>query len=243
MCAPVDEDDEMEEVLDPTLAALRARARQRAALDSQSAAAPTPDGEPSRIPIAQLFIAPEMPDAAPLMVKVRIDSTIEKSRKAWCGKQGYSPEMMQNIFFTWKGMRLYDSTTIKRLGIIVDKNGNVSMEDDPNIYDDVNLPKVMVQAWTDELFKEHQKKEAAEAAAIKLAAEAPPEVEEREPTPEPTLQASKIRLILKARGMDEFRLSVKAVRQAYILFLSTGQARRFLATQAMCIFVKTHCIY
>lgn len=202
----VDEDD-------PTLAAFQARARERAALRAQSAATPAAaaDGEPTRVPIAQLFINPEIPGANPLVVKVRLNSTMEKPRQAWCQKQGYAPEVIRNVFFTWKGTRIYDSTTVKRLGMLVDKHGNVSVEGDSNIYDDVNLPKVTVNAWTEELFQQRKKEDAAEAAAKKLAAEAPPVVEVRTPTPEPTPQAIRVRLILKAKGKPDFRLSVKPV--------------------------------
>ncbi|KAH8726290.1 ubiquitin-2 like Rad60 SUMO-like-domain-containing protein [Phaeosphaeriaceae sp. PMI808] len=201
-----DGDDDVQEMLDPALAALAARARERAAKRAHTAAAPT-TGEPEKAPIAQLFISPEIPAANPLMVKVRIDSTLEKTRLAWCGRQGYSSEMTKNVFFTWKGTRVYDSTTIKRLGIHVDPSGAVSIEGDPNIYDDENLPKVYVEAWTDALFQEHKKQEAAEAAAKKKSAESPP-VEERQPTPEPVPTANRIRLILKAKGKEDFRLVV-----------------------------------
>ena len=212
--APVD-DDELEEVLDPTLAALEARARQRAAERALLAAASTADGEAAKAPLAQLFIKPEIPDANPLIVKVRIDSTIEKPRKAWCEKQGFSADMTKNVFFTWKGTRIYDSTTVKRLGIQVDKHGNVSVVGDPNIYDDDNLPKVVVIAWTEELYQQRKKEDAAEAAAKRKAAESSPVVEERDPTPEPVPQVTKIRLFLKAKGKEEFRLSVNPVCREY----------------------------
>ncbi|KAH9860676.1 hypothetical protein J1614_012008 [Plenodomus biglobosus] len=204
-----DDEHEIEEVLDPTLAALQARAHRRALERTHSAGTPTPDGESARVPIAQLFIQPEIPDASPLIVKVRIDSTIEKPRKAWCARQEYSPEMTQRIFFTWKGTRLYDSTTIKRLGIQVDKHGNVSVEGDANLYDEMNIPKVHVQAWTEELFQQRKKEDAAQAAAKKIAAEAPPEAEERTPTPEPEPVVSRVRLVLKVKGKEDFRLTVK----------------------------------
>lgn len=205
---PVD-DYELEDMVDPKLAALEAKARQRAALKSQLAALSTADGE--KAPVAQLLIQPEIPNANPLMVKVRIDNTIEKPLRAWCGKQGFSAEMIKSIFFTWKGTRLYDSTTIKTLGMQVDKNGNVFVDGDSSIYDEVNLPKVVVQAWTDELFQQRMKEDAA---AKKAAAENPPGLQEREQTPEPVLQATKTRLLLKAKGRDEFRLSVNPVCQS-----------------------------
>ncbi|KAL6706855.1 hypothetical protein ACN47E_004998 [Coniothyrium glycines] len=198
-------DEDLVETLNPTLAALKAKARERAAQRAQSISA---DGQVEKAPIAQLLISPEIPDAKPLLVKVRIDSLIGKARNAWCDIQKYSPEMKRNVFFTWKGTRIYDSTSIKRLGIIVDPNGNLSVEGDTNLYDDVNVPKVVVEAWTEQLFQQRKREDAAEAAARKKAAEASPEVEDREPTPPPPPQATKVRLILKAKGKDDFKLSV-----------------------------------
>ncbi|KAF2134015.1 hypothetical protein P153DRAFT_363034 [Dothidotthia symphoricarpi CBS 119687] len=206
--APVN-DDEPEEVMDPVLAALVAKARQRAADSAQAAATPTSNDDSVKVAVAQLFIQPMMEGANPLMVKVRIDSTIEKPRLAWCGRQGFSPEVTKSVFFTWKGQRMYDSTTIRRLGIKVDAIGNAFIDGDSNIYgDEKPLPKVAVEAWTEELFKQHKKDEAADAAAKKKAAEAPPVVEERSPTPEPAPKVIKYRLTLKARGRADFKIQV-----------------------------------
>lgn len=135
------EEEELEEVLDPTLAALAARARERAN-KAKSSVSRTTSGEQEKAPIAQLFIDPQIPDAKPLMVKIRIDSTLERTKAAWCDKQGFTPEMRQRIIFTWKSNPVYDSTTVKRLGIKVDSNGYISVEGDTNIYDDTNLPKI-----------------------------------------------------------------------------------------------------
>jgi hypothetical protein len=207
-----DADDDPEEALDPALAALAARARARAASRAQTATKSAATGEHAKAPVAQLFISPEIPDAKPLMVKVRVDSTLERTRQAWCKLQGYSSDMVSSVFFTWKGTRVYDSTTIKRLGIHVDANGNVSVDGDSNMYDDVNLPKVHVEAWTDDLFQQHKKEQAVAMAAKRKAAEPPPVIEEREPTPEPVPKVKKIRLIMKAKGHADFKLFVKSVR-------------------------------
>ncbi|CAG5175327.1 uncharacterized protein ALTATR162_LOCUS8049 [Alternaria atra] len=175
-----DDEDEDDEDLDPAFAALRARARARVAAAKAQA-----NGNAPKAPIAQLFIDPQMPDANPLMVKVRVDTTIGKPRLAWCGKEKFPDQMTRNVFFTWKGTRLYDSTSIQRLGIQVDVNGNVSVEGDSNIYDDINLPKIHVEAWTEEIYKQRKKDDAAAAIAKKLAAEAALVTKERTPTPEP----------------------------------------------------------
>ncbi|OAL53163.1 hypothetical protein IQ07DRAFT_585105 [Pyrenochaeta sp. DS3sAY3a] len=196
--------DELEEVEDPVLAAMEAKARRKAQLASASA----DNTHLTKTPIIQLFISPEIPGANPLVVTVRIDSTIERPRQAWCQKQGYSVELARSIFFTWKGTRIYDSTTVKRLGIQVDKNGSISVDGDSNIYDDVNLPKIVVEAWTEELFQQRKKEDAAAVAAKKKAAETVAALDERDPTPEPEPAAKRWNLFLKAKGKEEFRLSV-----------------------------------
>ena len=197
------EDDGLEEIQDPEIAAIEARARARAAAKKAAAA------EGKKAPIAQLFIASDLPDTAPLMVKVRIDATIEKPRQAWCARQNFTLEMARNVFFTWKDTRLYDSTTIRRLGINMDDHGNISVEGDDTIYDDNNTPKIYVEAWTEETLAQHKREIAAEAEAKLKVAEPSLVIEQREPTPEPEPEAKKYRLILKAKGMEDFKLQVK----------------------------------
>lgn len=202
----IEDDDEVEEY-DPTLAALAAKARQRAAQRIQSANSSGAGANSGPAPVAELFIEPRMDNAKPLMVKVRIDSTMEKPRSAWCQKQQFTPELTREIFFTWKGGRIYDSTTVKRLGIVIDKNGNVSIEGDSNIYDDENLPRIAVEAWTEDLFQQWKKEEAAEAAAKERAAASPVEVQ-KTPTPEPVEKVKRVRIVLKAKGQEDFNLKV-----------------------------------
>lgn len=161
-------DDNPEETQDPEIAAIEARARARAAAKKAAAASG------NKAPIAQLFIESDLPDTAPLMVKVRIDST-----------------------------------TIKRLGIKVDDHGNVTIEGDSNIYDENTLPKVHVQAWTDETLAQHKRELAAEAEAARRAVEPSPGIEEREPTPESTSVAKKYRLYLKAKGIEDVKIQAK----------------------------------
>ena len=203
-----DDDDDDDEDGDPAFAALRARARARVAAAKAQA-----NGDAPKAPIVQLLIDPQMPDAKPLMVKVRVDSTIERPRLAWCGKEKFSEQMTRSVFFTWKGTRLYDSTSIKRLGIQVDDSGNVSVQGDSNIYDDVNLPKIHVEAWTEDVYKQRKKEDAAAALAKKLAAEAAVVTREKTPTPEPEPEPEekRFRLVLKAKGYSDFKLTVKEV--------------------------------
>ncbi|KAJ4987209.1 hypothetical protein SVAN01_07361 [Stagonosporopsis vannaccii] len=195
--------DDLEEVEDPEIAAIEARARARAEAKRAAAASG------SKAPVAQLLIDSVLPDTSPLMVKVRVDTTIDKPREAWCARQKFSTEMTRNVFFTWKGTRLYDSTRIQRLGVKIDDHGNVSLEDDDSLYDGIDTPKIHVEAWTDAAFAQYKREQAAEAEAKRKAAEPSPVVEEREPSLEPVAEAKKYRLFLKAKGLEDWKIQVR----------------------------------
>ncbi|KAF2657323.1 hypothetical protein K491DRAFT_626748 [Lophiostoma macrostomum CBS 122681] len=210
---PAPEDDDVEEVLDPVLAELAAQARARAANKTQTSTC-TDNRTTSNIAkndtIVQLLIASEIPDTTPLMVKIKASSTLEKTKQAWCQRQKFPPGIQtRDVFLTWKKHKLFDSTTVMRLGISIDKNGIVSTEGVSEIYTDENLPKIYLEAWTTDSFKQYQKEQAEEAAAKKRAEEAPETVEE----PAPVLEAppeKKVRLILKTKGKPDFKISVNA---------------------------------
>ncbi|KAL1654910.1 hypothetical protein SLS61_002659 [Didymella pomorum] len=222
------ENDDLEEVQDPELAAIEARARARAAAKKAAAA------NGSKAPIAQLLISSELPDTNALMVKVRIDSTIQKPREAWCARQGFSTEMTRNVFFTWKDTRLYDSTTVKRLGIKVDDYGNVSLEGDDDIYDqEENTPKISVVAWTDTLFAQHKREKNAAEEAKRKAAEPSPAATQRTPTPEPEPEVKKCRLFLKAKGFEDFRIQVNPDTTFERLTNAFRDARKIVRTQPL----------
>jgi hypothetical protein len=209
--APSEVTEEVEEEEDPAIAALKARARARAAKESAMAAASKTDGTSSaNSAVVQLFITSEIPEAVDLIIKIKLDAIIEKPWDAWCSRQGYSKEKKDSLILTWKGNEIYPSTTVARLGVSVDANGFMTVEGDPQIYDENNLPKIHLEAWTKELFDENKKEKAAEAAAKRKAFEASQETEE-EPEPEPVVEARKIRLYLKARGKPDFKICVNPV--------------------------------
>ncbi|KAF1954009.1 hypothetical protein CC80DRAFT_494248 [Byssothecium circinans] len=202
---------EVEEAEDPVLAELRARAREREAAKAARTAPSTSftgREDASRAPVAQLLLRSELPDTNPLMIKVRLDMTLEKAKKAWCQKQGFTPEKSREIFCTFKMRRIYNSTKVERLGLKNLGNGCVKMDGDETIYDEENMARPDVQMWTEELFKQYQRQEAEKAAAGRRAAEPPPVYRDPspEPEPEPTVQ---IHLFLKAKDKKIWKIIVK----------------------------------
>lgn len=209
----VESDDEQDNE-DPFFAALAAKARARAANTLAATATTTgASADMQHDPIVQLLITSEIPGSKPLFVRVRCSSTISRPRESWCKIQGFSPDMTRDVFLTWKHKMIFDSTTIKRLGITVDANGIVSVEGDSDIYTDDNLPKVHLEAWTEDLFKQMKREQVQEEAAKKRAAEEASKLAEIEPEPEPEPEPEKkrFRLFLKAKGKSEWKISVNSV--------------------------------
>ncbi|KAF2112379.1 ubiquitin-2 like Rad60 SUMO-like-domain-containing protein [Lophiotrema nucula] len=211
--APAPSDD-IEEVEDPYLAALAAQARERQRMSeaaqsaSPQADTPTANGtaKPASPPV-QLLITSDIEGTQPLQVKIRLNAIVDRPRLAWCEKQGLTPAQTRNVFLTWKSKRLAGTTTIRRLGI-KEENGEAFLEDDPSISTD-ELPKIHVEAWTEETFKEAERRKKEEAEAKKKAAELPPVFVEEEPTAKPEPEAPKIRLHLKAMDKEVFKIQVK----------------------------------
>jgi hypothetical protein len=161
--------------------------------------------------LVELFITTNIPGTNPLLVKYKIGSTLQKAREAWCQLQKFSPEVTRDVFFTWKHKRVHDSTKVKRLGIKVDHYGCISVEGTSEIYDDENLPRVHVEAFTEELFQDWERQQAEEAAARKRAAETPPPVEEAIQIEEQQAEKAMLKLILKTKSKPDFKISVHPV--------------------------------
>ena len=212
---PDDLDGDIDDPDDPELAAVLANARARAReAAAKKPALTTSSSDPALRkkddgPIVELFVTSQIPNTVPLRIKARANHTLGKIRQGWLSKQDFTEDEKKEIFLTWKNSKVFDSTRLTRLGIQIDEHGGVTMENVPGLYDDNNPPQIHLEAWTGDIFKEHQRREAEEAAAAQKA-EAAVE-EEVLPEPEPEPEVSKFRLILKAKNKQDFKIAVKAV--------------------------------
>ncbi|KAF2201366.1 hypothetical protein GQ43DRAFT_480778 [Delitschia confertaspora ATCC 74209] len=231
--------DEPEEAEDPEFAALiaQARAKRKAEEAAKAAEEAIPDTALSphnehKDPIVSLFISSEIPSTKPLLVRIRISKTLGAPRQAWCQKQGFSNEDSRNVFLAWRGERVWDSTSIARLGVSVDSMGYVTVQGDSNMYTDDDPPRIHLQAFTEDLYIAWKRERAAQEEAEKRRAAAtflshshshslsysPPFPSEPEPllphsptsTIRPAPEKVKIGLVLKARGKKDFKIRVNS---------------------------------
>lgn len=218
--APVVEEEE-EEDSDPEIAALQRKAREKHRLKKQQeglrsatpgagnsegdnlSGLPTP---PPPDPIISLFITTDIPDAVELLVKRKMSQDLGTVRRAWCGKQGFPQDFSDKVFFTWNGIRMYDFTTCKRLGLEVDSEGNVVRADQR---DADGAAQVHVVATTQVLLDKQKAEKARQAKAESAHYE--PEVETKAAAEEEQQQKAEVKIIVRAKDQRPVHVKVFSV--------------------------------
>ena len=152
----------------------------------------------SEDPMIEIFISSVIEGSNPLIVRRKLSQKVKEVRLIWCDKQfidgqPFPKALKASIFLTWRGKRLFDVTSCKSLGLMIDETGQL-YSDGEGVMDG----KVHFQAWTQDLFDSNQRR---------LAAQNRDNSEEEPEVTEPTVE--KIKLCMKAKGMEPVKLQVK----------------------------------
>lgn len=175
-------------IVPPDSQDLSSRSRTRSASQPWS---PLPSSCPD--PVVQILLTSRIPNTNPLIVNRRVSQRLKEVRVAWCQRQGLAPKLTNSVYLTWRGKRLFDVTTCKSLGIGVDVDGHISLKGQ---YDFMGEEEkhIHMEAMTDDTSieeaqqKMHQQQSSSEA-----------------------MEETRIRIILKAKEFDDFKLIVKPV--------------------------------
>ena len=155
-------------------------------------------------PVLQIFITSDIPNTIPLIVSRRLSQRLKDVRLAWLERQDLSTDVTDTIFLTWRGKRVFDVTTCKSLGITVDAIGRIFLKEG---------------SWEQEQEKIHM-----EAMTIKMleaykASKRSGGSQEDDATQDAIVvgqdHEAQIRIILKAKGLDDFKLQVRPVRHLW----------------------------
>ncbi|MCJ1477945.1 hypothetical protein MMC13_006620 [Lambiella insularis] len=155
-------------------------------------------------PVVSLLITSRLPGTAPLLVHRKLSQRLKEVRLAWCDRQEFTREYAQDVILTWRGKRLFDVTSCKSLGIGVDADGNIVLKGEKDIFGEEDR-KIHIEAMTEEMLAAQKKTKERERdeQARKDDEEASESLLEK---PKPEVQ---VRLILKAKDLEEFKLIVK----------------------------------
>lgn len=188
--------------LDPPLMVGNRESLQR----SQPIPQPTPPPEA----VIQLLITSQIDNTEPLIVNRRVSQRLKDVRLAWCQRQGFAPEFIPTVFLTWRGKRVFDVTTCKSLGIAVDQYGNILLKGQKDIMGEEDR-QIHMEAMTDEILEEYKRAKRSTTIDEK---EENGEFVPNAATEAPSLEQvkeSQVRIILKAKGFEDFKLIVKPV--------------------------------
>ena len=159
----------------------------------------SPTSQPD--PILRILITSSIENTTPLIVTRKVSQRLKDVRLAWTERQKFPPDFSDTVFLTWRGKRLFDVTTCRSLGFTVDAMGRISMkggsweEEEGQIHMEAMTAKVL------EAYKKAKRNEATVQEDVGVQEEAV-EVKDREP---------QVRIILKAKELDDFKLQVRPV--------------------------------
>lgn len=177
---------------------------------SQSISHPAPPPIPTDA-VIQILITSRLPGTEPLIVGRRLSQRLKDVRIVWCQRQNFPPEVTPTVFLTWKGKRLFDVTTCKSLGIGVDEYGNILLKGQKDIMGEEDR-QIHMEAMTEELLEEYKKFKRSGITEDKQH-----EPEAKEEAPAEQKRGPQVRLILKAKDFQDFKLIAKPVIFTYWL--------------------------
>lgn len=163
----------------------------------------TGSGPVDQDPKIEILITSKMEGTEPLKVMRRLSQKLQEVRLAWCDRQTIDgqpagPQFKELLFLTYKGIRVFDFTTIAGLGFKVDSLGHLISGRDGVDSDG----KIHLEAWTPDAFDVYKKRESAKKQQ-ELGLDDDVVEEPKEPP------AKKIKLILKSKDLPEYKLQVK----------------------------------
>lgn len=164
------------------------------------------------VPAVEVIIESRLPDIPPLKVKMPINKRLSVMKNAWKDKAmeklgdlpSVTPTMIDSVFLTWKERKIQDVLTLERLGITPDSKGYLTAQTQEPTEGFANWDKVHLEAWTQELYDQHMQEKERERKRNLGELEDDVSAEE---TPAKAQAPKKIRITLKSKYFEDFKLN------------------------------------
>jgi hypothetical protein len=213
--AEEDSDPELAELSRKARARHLAQAKERGAGSTGQASSASVVGneyhEPARqvqaLPDAtiKIFINSQLEGTSPLIIYRKLSQRLQEVREVWCTKQNFSKEFAARVFLTHRGIRLYNLTTCRSLGLEADSSGRVTRTDDRTLE---GVDSVHIEAMTQELFDKMKVAKALQAQGIQEETEEEMTAAD-EGGPEAPSGEKYVHIVVRAKGHEDFKVLVK----------------------------------
>ncbi|KAI1659792.1 hypothetical protein F4813DRAFT_324791 [Daldinia decipiens] len=167
-------------------------------------------------PVVQILIHPHLAGVHTLMFRRKLSQKLTVVYQTWIEQQVAKHSLiprsvLDTMFFTWRGNKVYPHTTLQTLGIKPERDGTLypSWKEDQEGYH--GRDKVFFEAWTQELYDEYlEEKEKQRLRDLGELTDEEPE-EKQEPEQSQTSQGDqKIRVLFKAKDQQHTRATVRS---------------------------------
>ena len=142
----------------------------------------------------------------PVTFKLNSTDLLKNLKTTWCSvmQMNHVDVTANDIFFTWRGRRLYNTTTLQGLSIATMGNDLLYAGDTGDRRGfSADRRRVVLQAWTEELFEAHLAEEEREEKRRRG------ELEEEEELP-PAVVEEKLRVTMRSRQGEPVKVAVTA---------------------------------
>ncbi|KAK7924477.1 hypothetical protein PG985_006531 [Apiospora marii] len=186
----------------------RERMRKRHA---ENEANPASTKSPTPPEAVEIYIQSHLEGTTDMRVKIHLLQKLSVVKQSWVfynqKKKMPVPESILNaMFFTWRGNKVYDFTTLASLDIKRKNDGQLYSIHGTTRDGFEGWEKVHIEAWTSELFEKYQREKNMERK--RRLGELEDDEHDRAPSPEPAPKVNTIKVILKSKDNGTQNLTV-----------------------------------
>jgi Ubiquitin-2 like Rad60 SUMO-like len=167
----------------------------------------TPPSKPEQT-IVQILITTNIPNAKPLMVNRKVSQPMQQVRAVWCARQNFDEAMSAKVIFTWRGKKLYDTTTSTHLLDVLKKEharltGGLADDDE----EDPSNGRIEVEAITKDMYEQRMNRTDTDSDLNGIVE---PDLQDQESVEESTtLKEPEYRVVMNAQGLEALHLKVR----------------------------------
>ncbi len=162
--------------------------------------------------IVQILIDTKIPNAKPLIVNRKASQPLRQVREIWCARQNFSDDVTAQVIFTWRGKRLYDTTTSMHLLNVLKKErarqmGGLADDDDE---EDPSNGRIEVEAMTKEIYEQKALRKKREETEVEANGITDPGVTDRQSVKRSTTpKEEEYQVVMNAQGLEALHLKVR----------------------------------
>jgi len=185
-------------------------------------------------PTIEILITSKIEGTKPLKVKRKLYQRLKEVRLSWCDKQSIDGQPLDEaykatMFLTWKKIKVYDVTTCSSLGLKIDGRGR--LKGAPDGIDPEG--RIHLEAWTEEAWNYYTTRKAAKQKREQGGSDDEAAAREAEENAVP-----KVKIIMKARGMEDFKIAVKATTAIQKMITAYRNARNLPEEKRIAVYFE-----